>query len=113
MKTVLVNGDWYHLHPMNMNVIHWQHGSVPDLQLDYQQTINLQLECKNLLECAVLVKIIFTCMRAKRLKMLEVVPRERMRSTQPTINYSVNIPTWSSFTQRRRLSARRAARIAG
>ncbi len=41
-----------------------------------------------------------------------VVPRERMRSPQPTINYSVNIPTWSSVTQRRRLSARRAARIA-
>ena len=42
-----------------------------------------------------------------------IVPRERMRSPQPTINYSVNIPTWSSFIQRRRLSARRAARIAG
>ena len=28
-------------------------------------------------------------------------------------NYSVDIPTWSSLTQRRRLSARRAARIAG
>ena len=41
------------------------------------------------------------------------VPRERMRSPQPTINYSVNIPTWSSFIQCRRLSARRAARIAG
>ena len=36
------------------------------------------------------------------------VPRERMRSPQSTINYSVNIPTWSSFIQRRRLSARRA-----
>ena len=36
-----------------------------------------------------------------------------MRSPQPTINYSVNIPTWSSFTQRRRQSARRAAKIAG
>ncbi len=41
------------------------------------------------------------------------VPRERMRSLQPTINYSVNIPTWSSFIQCRRQSARRAARIAG
>ena len=41
------------------------------------------------------------------------VLRERMRSPQPTINYSVNIPTWSSFIQCRRLSARRAARIAG
>lgn len=51
LKTVLVNGDWYHLHPMNMNVIHWQHGSVPNLQLDYQQTINLQLVCKKMLDC--------------------------------------------------------------
>ena len=41
------------------------------------------------------------------------VPRERMRSPQPTINYSVNIPTWGSFIQCRRQSARRAARIAG
>ena len=32
---------------------------------------------------------------------------------QPTINYSVEIPTWSTHTQRRRLSARRAARMAG
>ena len=41
------------------------------------------------------------------------VPRERMHSPQPTINYSVNIPAWSSFIQRRRPSARQAARIVG
>ena len=42
-----------------------------------------------------------------------IVPRERMRSPQPSRNYSVEIPTWSTHTQRRRLSARRAAKIAG
>ena len=41
------------------------------------------------------------------------VPRERMRSPQPIRNYSVEIPTWSTHTQRRRLSARPATRIAG
>ena len=28
-----------------------------------------------------------------------IVPRERMRSPQPTRNYPVDIPTWSSLTQ--------------
>ena len=41
------------------------------------------------------------------------VPRERMRSLQSTINYSVEIPTWSTHTQCCRLSAGRAARVPG
>ena len=58
-------------------------------------------------------QLIYLLSMRKRSVNCVILPRERMRSPQPTRNYSVEIPTWSTHTQRRRLSARRAARIAG
>ena len=73
--------------------------------------MKMTVEIMGVLKYAVINNILMA--GVLRYVLIMFVPRERMRSPQPTRNYSVEIPTWSTHTQRRRLSARRAARIAG